>query len=291
MATARAEVRTSTHARFAHRPQTTANRRFNVGCEHVAIMAKVRQPALAAEARLLARRQLATVGDAIRAGRRRRGWTQAELGTKAGVSRMLVSRLERALSGGVTLDGLQRVVLALGTQLRLEVARDRLEEPADAGHLAVQELIARLLKEAGFRTTVELPTRPAEPWRSGDVVGVDDRLARLVIVECWNTFGDLGAAARSSSRKQGDGEALAIARWGERDSTVHVVWVIRHTARNRALLARYPEFFASRFPGSSVRWVRALTEGLDPPEASGIVWCDAGATVVFAWRRTRARVP
>ena len=83
---------------------------------------------------------------------------------------------------------------------------------------------------------------------------------RLIHVECWNTIGDIGAAARSSARKQAELADLAIARWGT-DATTGLVWVVRATARNRALVARYPEVFASRFPGSSRGWVEALISG------------------------------
>lgn len=110
-----------------------------------------------------------------------------------------------------------------------------------------------------------------------------DQERRLVHVECWNTIGDVGAAARATSRKQAELDGLAITRWGE-GARVDQVWVVRATARNRALVARYPEVFAARFPGSSRRWVAALTRGVAPPDAPGLVWCDVGATRLHAWR-------
>lgn len=128
-----------------------------------------------------------------------------------------------------------------------------------------------------------MPTRPAEPWRSVDIGLTLERERRLVLIECWNTIGDVGAAARVSTRKQAELEDLAIARWGP-ESSVALVWVVRATARNRALVARYPEVFAARFPGSSRRWVEALTTGSVPPGQPGLVWCDVGATRLYAWR-------
>jgi hypothetical protein len=111
-----------------------------------------------------------------------------------------------------------------------------------------------------------------------------DSQQRMVLVECWNTFGDVGAATRSTNRKRSELEDLAVGRWGP-DATVGVVWVVRASARNRALLQRYPEIFASRFPGSSRGWLEALTVGAAPPEEPGLVWCDVGATRIFEWRR------
>ena len=84
----------------------------------------------------------------------------------------------------------------------------------------------------------EVPTKPADPWRSIDVGLLDDTRRRLIVSECWNTFGDVGAAARSSERKAAEAEDLATARWAEAPHRVGLVWVVRATAANRALVAR-----------------------------------------------------
>lgn len=62
--------------------------------------------------------------------------------------------------------------------------------------------------------------------------------------------------------------------WGP-SARAALVWVVRATARNRLLVARYPEVFATRFPGSSRAWVAALTAGGPIPTEPGLVWCDA----------------
>ena len=154
----------------------------------------------------------------------------------------------------------------------------------------MQERVLRLGRAAGYRGLVELPTRPAEPWRSIDVALVDDALRRLLVVECWNSIGDIGAAARTSSRKQAEAEDLATARWGERPHAVGLVWIVRATARNRALVARYPEVFAARFPGSSAAWVHTLETGAEPPAQPGLVWMTVDATRIYPWRR-RSEAP
>lgn len=155
----------------------------------------------------------------------------------------------------------------------------------------------RLARTAGYRATFELPSRPANPTHSTDVGLRDDAHRRLVLAECWNTIGDVGAAARSTNRKQVDAEGLAAAIGGARPVpgepsdqpgppyTVSTVWVVRATRRNRELVARYPELFASRFPGSSRAWAQALTTGSPPPGEPGLVWCDVHCTRLFGWRR------
>jgi hypothetical protein len=198
---------------------------------------------------------------------------------------MSISRAERGRGGGLTLDAWQRMALALDITLKVQLQRDFQHEPQDAGHLAMQELVLRLGRRHGYAPSFELPTRPDDPWRSIDVGLADDRRRRLLVVECWNTIGDIGAAARTSSRKLAEADVLAGLRWGDEPHRVALVWVVRATKRNRELLARYPEVFAARFPASSAAWARALNDGTEPPAGPGLVWASVDGTRIYAWRR------
>lgn len=215
--------------------------------------------------------------------RGRRNLTRTELAERAGIGRMVVGRIERGVTN-LDLDAVQRIGIALGRPVVVTFGRDMLEAPADSAHLAIQELVLRLGRAAGYTGSFELPTRPAEPWRSVDVGRTAEADHRMILAECWNTFGDVGAAARTTNRKLSDLIDLAVGRWGS-DASIGVVWVVRATARNRELIQRYPEVFASRFPASSRAWVGAFTDGTPPPSAPGLVWCDLGATRFFEWRR------
>jgi len=242
-----------------------------------------RRSAITVEAARRLAEQGAHVGAEIRASRERRGWTQDQLAERCGLSRHIIGRIERATTH-LDLDALQRSGIALDRRLEVRFGRDALEYPADAGHLAMQELVLRLGRAQGYTGSFELPTRPAEPWRSIDAVLASRSRRIMILVECWNTFGDIGAAARATTRKRAELDALAVGRWGP-DVTVGVVWVVRATARNRALLTRYPEVFTSQFPGSSRAWMAALTTGAPPPAEPGLVWCDVAATRLLEWRR------
>ena len=166
----------------------------------------------------------------------------------------------------------------------MTLGRDALEEPIDAGHLALQELVLRAGRAAGYQRTFELPTRPSNPTYSTDVGLRNDRERRLIQVECWNRFGNVNASIRSSDRKRAEAEAMSIAIGNGEPYSIQQVWVVRATRRNRELLARYPEIFATRFTGSSRAWVAALTSGTRPPDQPGLVWCNVGATRLFEWR-------
>lgn len=246
-------------------------------------MSGTRRSALGIEADRIVRDRMLAVGDEVRRARRRRGWTQAELARRSGVGRLVVGRIERGATR-LDVEALVRIGLALGRRLDVGFARDRLEDPLDAGHLAIQELVLRVARAAGMTTAFELPDRPADPVRSIDVALTMPNERVVIVCECWNTIGDIGAAARSTARKVADASAMGAGRWGP-DATAVSVWVVRATARNRALVARFPEVFGRRFPASSRAWVEALVRGTTPPSEPGIVWCDVGASRLFEWRR------
>lgn len=223
-------------------------------------------------------------GVKLRQARKRRRWTQRDLGSRTGLAQSTISDLERGHGGSLSLEVWQQVALVLDLPLDVKLGRDALEAPADAGHLDVQELVLGLGRKSGYGRTFELATKPSDPSLSTDVGLTDDTNRRLIQVECVNTFGNINAAIRSSDRKRAEAEALAVAIGHGTSYSVHQVWIVRATRRNRALLGRYPELFAARFTASSRAWVVALTQGGAPPPQLGLVWCDVRATRVFEWR-------
>jgi transcriptional regulator with XRE-family HTH domain len=247
----------------------------------------MRRVALAAEADRRLHERKGRIGDDAKVMRQRRSWTQHQLADRVGVDRLVVSRIERGV-GRVDVETLERLGIAFGVPFNVGFGRDPRTDVADAGHLAMQELVLRMGRARGFTVGFELPTRPAEPWRSIDVVLRSEEAHRMICIECWNTIGDIGVAVRASTRKAAELEQMAVGRWGA-EARAGLVWVVRASARNRALLARYPEVFSTRFPGSSRDWVAALTEGREMPAEPGLVWSDPGATRIFEWRRPRAQ--
>ncbi|MEO5705318.1 MAG: helix-turn-helix transcriptional regulator [Candidatus Limnocylindrales bacterium] len=247
-------------------------------------MPGIRRSAIVVEAERRAQERRARLGGEIKAMRARRKWSQTELGERSGLGRMVVSRLERS-EVQLDLQTLDRIGLALGVPLAVGFDRDLQQDVADAGHLAMQELTLRITRAAGFEARFEMATRPNDPSRSSDIGLAIDQLHLAIDVECWNTFGDLGAATRSSRRKVFELEQLAVGRWGE-EGRARLVWIVRESARNRALMARYPEIFASVFTGSSRAWVETLMTGSEPPAEPGLVWCDLATGRLHAWNRS-----
>lgn len=240
---------------------------------HPSAMRRATRIASRLEGIVEAKRIAATLGSQVRARRQRLGITQAELGRRVGLAQSRISDVERGLAGGLPLEIWVAVGIALQLPLAVSFSRPTRAEDslADAGHLEVQEYLLEIGRRNGRRGAFELPTRPYDPTQSIDVCHVDRRHDCVIIEEAWNRIGDLGAAARGSTRKVAELERRGDA------ARVALCWVVRDTQANRAIVRRYPEAIASRFAGSSAQWVRALEQGTMPPADPGIVWFDSAA--------------
>ena len=224
----------------------------------------------------------ATLGGQARSSRRAKRYSIAQVARRVGLSVGRLSEIERGLGARAPLETWVALGIALDRPLAVTFSRPH-DGPATgalfAGHLEIQEHLLRLARATGRSGTFEVPTRPSDPRRTTDV-GIRDPATRTrILAECWNTFGDLGAAVRATRRK----EFEAAAAWPE--DRIATVWIVRATAANRHLLARYPAIIDAAFPGSSRRWVRALTEGSPPPRQPGLVWYDPSTRRLTERRR------
>lgn len=228
-----------------------------------------------------------SLGREVRTARVHLHLTQVKLAARVGVHQTWISDIELGRGTGVTLELWVALGVALGRPLAVSFSRslDPAAAVSDAGHLQIQEALLAMAARTGRRAAAELPTRPLDPRHSTDVALCDDTHRVLILIEAWNTFGDVGAAVRSTHRKQAQAEEQATVIGGDGPPyRVATVWVVRASAANRALVARYPHLFATTFDGSSRTWATALTAPVPPPRRPGLVWFDTATNHVVEWR-------
>lgn len=227
-----------------------------------------------------------SLGRELRTVSARRHLRQADLADRVGLSRARIGEVVRGDGANAPLAVWVRLGKAIDRPLAVSFSRSvEPREQRDAGHLAAQELVLGLARQAGRKADFELPTRPADPARSIDVAVRDVRSRTLIVVEIWNRLDDLGAAARASTRKLSEAEGPAVLAAGDGPPyRVAICWLLLDTAANRRLVARYPEILRSRFPGSSVAWVRCLAEGTAPPYEPGLAWIESRSRRILPLR-------
>lgn len=230
----------------------------------------------------------ASLGRDLRATRQKRRLTQHALGALVNLSHARVGELERGRGSGAPIGTWVALGIAVGRPIAMSFSRAiDVPLPRVAGHLAGQEILLRLARAHGRRAQFELATRPSDPSASIDVCCQDDRHRTLIVEEIWNRIGDLGAAARTTTRKVHEAQSLAVLAGGDGPAyRVAYCWILIDTAANRRLVRAYPEILRVRFPGSSFRWVEALRDGAEPPGKPGVVWLDprSGVMTPLRWR-------
>jgi len=230
------------------------------------------------------------LGGEVRRSRLRRRLTLGELGDAVGIGPTRLHEIEMGRGGSAPLALWFALGLALDRPFAAGLSRELVGVggPADAGHLAAQEVVLALAERHGRSGSFELPTRSSA--RDGGFVDVgirDDPHRALILVEIWNRLDDLGDATRTSRRKVVEAADLAAFR-GYR---VASCWLLVDTSANRAIVRSFPAVLRSLFPGSSMAWVRCLVDGAPPPAKPGIAWVDprSGRISALRLRPTRQR--
>ncbi|MEI7743168.1 MAG: helix-turn-helix domain-containing protein [Chloroflexota bacterium] len=223
-------------------------------------------------------------GLAVRALRRRRGWTQERLATEAVLSRPIISRIERSKADSYPVCTLEKVVAALGGQLRvtIKVHGEELDRLLDAGHAELVELVVALLRAAGWEVAPETTFNVYGERGSIDIFAFHPPTGSLLVIEVKSAIPDVQGTLSGLDRKVRLAPRLARER-GWQVRTVSRWLVVPADVTTRRRVDRHKATFGMVLPLRTV----ALRQWAAAPSgtASGILFVANARSAV-----ARARV-
>jgi transcriptional regulator with XRE-family HTH domain len=223
------------------------------------------------------------VGTVVRSVRRRRGWRQLDVASKAGVGQWAVSTIERGDLERLPVRTVRRVCAAL--KIRIPFApRWRggdLPRLIDQSHAALVERVAAILAPLGWETTVEYTFGHYGEIGAVDLLAWHVRRRALLIVEVKSEVDDLQRMLSVLDRKTRLVPKLVAAERGWQAATIGIVLVMRECSTGRCQVARHRATFASALPGRNLE-VRRWVESPGPEGLRGIWFLQSsdGATLI-----------
>jgi transcriptional regulator with XRE-family HTH domain len=202
------------------------------------------------------------IGRILRALRRRRDWTQKELGRRAKVSQQAISLIERGHGGRLSVDTVRRVFAALDARWEPTVSwrGGDLDRLLDAAHAGLVGEISRRLVRAGWEVAVEVTYSEFGERGSIDVLGARRDEFAMVVVEVKSELTVIEATLRKLDEKvRIVHECVGRERFGFRPRSVGRLLVLPASDTARRRVDRSSDVLVVALPdrGSRVRsWLR-----------------------------------
>lgn len=200
------------------------------------------------------------VGQVLRAIRRRRGWRQADVALRAGVSQQTVSLVELGRLGQVDLATLRRVGDSLGATLEFN-PRWRGPELAtllDSDHAALVDAVIGRLAAARWEVVAEWTFNHYGERGSVDVVAWRPDHRALLVIEVKSRIVEVGQLHAGVDRKLRIAGSLLPDERGWRARHVGGIVVLPDDRAAYASVQRHRSLFAVSFPARTVevrRWI------------------------------------
>jgi transcriptional regulator with XRE-family HTH domain len=156
------------------------------------------------------------VGLIIRALRRRRGWRQIDLASRANVSQSLVSIIERGHVDGTSTRSLRQVLLALDAALWLDVRwrGGEVGRLLDEDHARLVGRVAAALQATGWAVRTEITYAEFSERGSFDVIAWHGGTRTLLVVEVKTELDSAEATFRKLDEKVRLAPKIARERFG-----------------------------------------------------------------------------
>ena len=228
---------------------------------------------------------LVRLGHSYRALRIRKKWRQADLATAAGVTRGMVSLVERGRIDAVPVGALRRVAEALEADLdvRLRWRGEGLDRLLDQAHADLVDEVVQLLQQDGWETAVEVSFSMWGERGSVDVLAVHSRTRIVLVVEVKSVIPDSQATLHGLDRKARLAPEIAKAR-GWACSGVARLLVVGESSTSRRRIAALGATYQVAFPSSGWavrRWLREPLGGM-----SGLLFLPYARTGITSTRTT-----
>ncbi len=204
-------------------------------------------------------------GRQIRALRRRRGWRQADLAVRAGMSRATISRLELGRAEESTLRAIEIVARALSARLDLALSwnGEALDRLLDADHARLVDAVARELRADGWEVVVEASFNLRGERGSIDVLAFHPATRVVLVVEVKSVVPDLQASLHVLDRKTRLAMEIGRERGWDPVSVGRILAVTDgRTVRRR--IEQHAAVFDAAFPARTAevkRWLRRPAAG------------------------------
>lgn len=213
---------------------------------------------------------VAVVGPMVKRLRTTIGWTQRELGARAGVSQSMVCLVERGALEDLTFSTASNVLNAMGARLVVEVDSPYLgdrERQRDPAHARLGAHVLGRLRRAGWETRreVEVGGDRSRGWI--DILAFHPASRILLVIEIKSEIHDLGQIERSLGWYEREAWAAAR-RSGWRPEQLIGCLLLLATEANDVRLAANRASIEAGFPLRG-RHLGPIVGGGAPPTEAG----------------------
>jgi transcriptional regulator with XRE-family HTH domain len=201
------------------------------------------------------------VGGSFRALRHRLRWRQTDLARRAGVSRSVVSFIERGRLERVSLASLRAVARALDAEffVQLRWRGGDLDRLLDEGHATLIGQLTALLRTHGWQVRVEVSYSIYGERGSIDVLACHEASRTLLVVEVKTEVVSIEETLRKHDAKVRLAKRIAAEELGWRALGVARLLVLPGLSTARRRVERHAAVLDTTYParGSAVRaWLR-----------------------------------
>lgn len=209
-----------------------------------------------------------TIVRALRAVRRRKRWSQQQLGQRLGISQSEMSRWERSSLDRCSVPELEQWATALNAHLVLDLRVDGERPLTDARHAEVQSWIIGLLRGAGWIVEAESSFNHYGDRGRIDVLAYHPALRILLVIEIKTRLDDAQDLLGRLDIKRRIAPKVAAERAWPIAAVVPML-VFRENRTTRRRLSAHEALFAplSLRARAATAWLRHP----HPPTPSGIV--------------------